>query len=116
MEVLSGAPRLLILSSLLFVGAFCGNDNQELNDIAPITANNKVVNECQVGEACVRFCCDKTSLCSNLEFFNTSAIAAFENLDDDFKILKGIPECHETSGAFEQNTSWTFLKVGKIFF
>lgn len=116
MKALSGALRLLILSTFVFVCAFSENVNQKTNDIAPITTkiSNQVVDKCGVNETCVRFCCDNLVSCANLESFNKSSIPGAEDLDEDFKILKGHPSCRNTSGAFEYDAIWSFLKVSHV--
>lgn len=112
MEALLRPSRIFIYLCLLFICVIC-EYNPEINDIIPITnsVSANFVDKCGAGEACVRFCCDNSSLCSNIEYFNKSSMAEAENLDENFKILKGIPSCHETSGIHEQETSWNFLKV-----
>lgn len=113
MDALSGAVKVFILSSFLFFCAFSENVNLKTNNITPITANisNQVVDKCDVGETCVRFCCDNHASCASLESFNKSFIPGAEDLDEDFKILKGFPLCHE---KYEHDAIWSILKVSHI--
>lgn len=113
MEALLSAFRLFIFSSLILSNVDC-EGFLEINDIIPITTNvsaNDIEDECGAGEACVRFCCDNSTLCSNLDFFNKSSIAEAEDLDENFRILKGLPSCFYTVSAYEIDSNWSFLKV-----
>lgn len=113
MEAFPSSTRIYFFTCLIFV-CVISEESLEINDIVPITTPVSAnLNECGADEACVRFCCDNKTLCSNQEYFNKSSMAVAEDLDESFRILKGAPPCHKAFGVYEQSTNWSFLKVSE---
>lgn len=69
--------------------------------------------DCKVNKTCVRFCCDNESACLEKQFLNLSLIGEAKNLELDFKILIGRPNC-ESMFELEAGETWEFLKDGKV--
>lgn len=115
MEALLKAPSFLILSCFTFVCAFGDNEFKELSDITSITANlsDRFVETCGVNETCIRFCCENSTSCDVLEFFNKSSVPGGENLKDDFKILEGLPSCHKAGNEYSNDDEWSFFPASR---
>jgi hypothetical protein len=55
--------------------------------------NFQIVDNCSESERCVRFCCESKNECLKSDSFNLSGILQAKNLQRDYKIVLGKPQC-----------------------
>lgn len=70
---------------------------------------HSIVDKCEAGEPCVRFCCLNETSCSKNNFFDLSSHPGAVNLSTEYKVLRGKP-CAAML-VDDSGDPWGFLKV-----
>lgn len=93
----------------LLILVLIGNPDYLVSATNKVTVkNHDVVESCSKNESCVRFCCDEDSSCTENDNFDLKSLKEAENLDLNYKVLIGRPDCEM---FIEDFTKWEFLKV-----
>lgn len=67
--------------------------------------------KCEINEVCVRFCCTNKTLCLDDSYLDLGMVKQAENLNLEYKVLEGIPECNVHGMYHEDDSYWGFMQV-----
>lgn len=70
--------------------------------------SSSVVENCEAGQVCVRFCCKNETICLNVDL---SLVEQAKNISDDYKVIKGKP-CADMYLEIEE--IWSFTAVSNF--